>query len=118
MPSETYYGQPTTGSIGKHLPKEIVRIERDYTHAEVCQYVNGLIRNSQQILDDVSPRARIAADARGVLGLCRERQRPPEGGVLVQGGHQGQSHCRGHVVDQSGVAYWSFREGKRLECLR
>ncbi|EIW71762.1 hypothetical protein TREMEDRAFT_22967, partial [Tremella mesenterica DSM 1558] len=38
VPSETYFGQPTTGIISRHLPKEILRIERDWSEGEVCQF--------------------------------------------------------------------------------
>jgi len=41
VPSETYFGQPTTGVIGQDLPKEIVRIERDWSLGDICQYVNN-----------------------------------------------------------------------------
>ena len=37
VPSNSYYSQPQTGTIGKHLPKEIIRIERDWSGGEVCQ---------------------------------------------------------------------------------
>ena len=39
VPTNSYYGQPVTGTIGRHLPKEIVRIERDWSDGEVCQWV-------------------------------------------------------------------------------
>ncbi|KAL1413807.1 hypothetical protein Q8F55_001591 [Vanrija albida] len=35
--SNTYYGQPPTGTIGRDLPKEIVRVERDYSLGDICQ---------------------------------------------------------------------------------
>lgn len=38
MPSsESYFGQPVTGTIGQHLPKEVIRVERDWSGGEVCQ---------------------------------------------------------------------------------
>jgi hypothetical protein len=37
VPTNSYYGQPVTGVIGRHLPKEIVRIDRDWSDGEVCQ---------------------------------------------------------------------------------
>ncbi|OCF37261.1 hypothetical protein I316_01169 [Kwoniella heveanensis BCC8398] len=37
LPPKSYYNQPITGTIGRHLPKEIVRIERDWSGGEVCQ---------------------------------------------------------------------------------
>lgn len=39
VPNSTYYGQPQTGTIGRDLPKEIVRIDRDWSLGDVCQYV-------------------------------------------------------------------------------
>lgn len=33
----SYFGQPVTGVIGVHLPKEVVRVERDWSGGEVCQ---------------------------------------------------------------------------------
>ncbi|KAK6908977.1 hypothetical protein I203_102984 [Kwoniella mangroviensis CBS 8507] len=38
LPPHSYFHQPITGTIGKHLPKEIVRIERDWSGGEVCQF--------------------------------------------------------------------------------
>ncbi|WVR08295.1 hypothetical protein IAU60_005344 [Kwoniella sp. DSM 27419] len=38
IPAHSYYYTPITGTIGKHLPKEIVRIERDWSGGEVCQF--------------------------------------------------------------------------------
>ncbi|ORY35010.1 Golgin subfamily A member 7/ERF4 family-domain-containing protein [Naematelia encephala] len=38
LPDTTYFGQPVTGTIGLHLPKEVVRIERDWSGGEVCQF--------------------------------------------------------------------------------
>lgn len=35
----SYFHQPVTGEIGKHLPKEMVRIERDWSGGEMCQCV-------------------------------------------------------------------------------
>lgn len=37
VPTNSYYGQAVTGTIGIHLPKEIIRIERDWSDGEVCQ---------------------------------------------------------------------------------
>lgn len=39
VPNSTYYGQPQTGTIGRDLPKEIVRIERDWHLGDICQCV-------------------------------------------------------------------------------
>jgi hypothetical protein len=50
LPQQTYFHQPQTGDIAQHLPKEIIRVERDWSDGEVCQYVFPLI-----------PRALIAA---------------------------------------------------------
>ncbi|PWZ03648.1 hypothetical protein BCV70DRAFT_197847 [Testicularia cyperi] len=36
--SSTAFGTPVTGKIGVHLPKEIVRIERDYSSGELPQF--------------------------------------------------------------------------------
>ncbi|RSH93676.1 hypothetical protein EHS25_006323 [Saitozyma podzolica] len=41
LPGRSYFNQPVTGSIGAHLPKEIVRIERDWSGGEVCQFETG-----------------------------------------------------------------------------
>nr|ODN91272.1 hypothetical protein L203_01477 [Cryptococcus depauperatus CBS 7841] len=38
LPPMSYYHQPVTGEIGKHLPKEMVRIERDWSEGEICQF--------------------------------------------------------------------------------
>ncbi|ODO00613.1 hypothetical protein L198_02933 [Cryptococcus wingfieldii CBS 7118] len=38
LPPMSYYHTPVTGVIGQHLPKEMVRIERDWTDGEVCQF--------------------------------------------------------------------------------
>ncbi|WVQ96412.1 hypothetical protein IAU59_003517 [Kwoniella sp. CBS 9459] len=38
LPPKSYFNQPITGTIGRHLPKEIVRIERDWSGGEVCQF--------------------------------------------------------------------------------
>lgn len=37
----SYFHQPVTGEIGKHLPKEMVRIERDWSGGEMCQCVHS-----------------------------------------------------------------------------
>jgi hypothetical protein len=37
--ASTYYGQPATGTIGQDLPKEILRVERDWILGDVCQCV-------------------------------------------------------------------------------
>jgi hypothetical protein len=37
LPGKSYFRQPITGTIGRHLPKEVVRIERDWSDGEVCQ---------------------------------------------------------------------------------
>ena len=37
VPGSRYFGQPATGVIGRHLPKEVVRVERDWSGGEVCQ---------------------------------------------------------------------------------
>lgn len=39
LPPMSYFHQPVTGEIGKHLPKEMVRIERDWSGGEMCQCV-------------------------------------------------------------------------------
>ncbi|OXC67669.1 hypothetical protein AYX13_03755 [Cryptococcus neoformans] len=38
LPPMSYFHQPVTGEIGKHLPKEMVRIERDWSGGEMCQF--------------------------------------------------------------------------------
>ncbi|KAK8849445.1 hypothetical protein IAR55_004778 [Kwoniella newhampshirensis] len=38
LPPDTYFLQPVTGTIGRHLPKEIVRVERDWSGGEVCRF--------------------------------------------------------------------------------
>lgn len=35
------FGTPQVGIIGHHKPREIVRIERDYTAGETCQFWSG-----------------------------------------------------------------------------
>jgi hypothetical protein len=38
LPSDaSYFGGPPTGTIGKDLPKEILRVERDWSTGEICQ---------------------------------------------------------------------------------
>ena len=38
LPAEHSYGAPATNLIGVHYPREIVRIERDYTSGELPQF--------------------------------------------------------------------------------
>ncbi|WVQ79493.1 hypothetical protein IAT38_001592 [Cryptococcus sp. DSM 104549] len=38
LPTDSYFHQPVTGTIGRHLPKEVVRVERDWSGGEVCQF--------------------------------------------------------------------------------
>ncbi|WVW86618.1 hypothetical protein I302_108671 [Kwoniella bestiolae CBS 10118] len=38
LPPHSYFHQPITGTIGKHLPKEVIRIDRDWSGGEVCQF--------------------------------------------------------------------------------
>ncbi|WRT69422.1 uncharacterized protein IL334_006408 [Kwoniella shivajii] len=38
IPKNSYFHQPQTGIIGKHLPKEMVRIERDWSDGEICKF--------------------------------------------------------------------------------
>jgi hypothetical protein len=35
------FGTPQIGIIGKHKPREIVRIDRDYSDGEICQFWSG-----------------------------------------------------------------------------
>ncbi|KAH6917665.1 Golgin subfamily A member 7/ERF4 family-domain-containing protein, partial [Coprinopsis sp. MPI-PUGE-AT-0042] len=37
-PSDTAYGTPPMGHIGVHHPREILRVERDFTGGEVIQF--------------------------------------------------------------------------------
>lgn len=37
------FGTPPVGVIGKHKPREIVRVERDYSVGELCQFWSGWI---------------------------------------------------------------------------
>lgn len=37
IPANSYFAQPPTGDMAQHLPKEVVRIERDWSDGEVCQ---------------------------------------------------------------------------------
>jgi hypothetical protein len=37
IPTNSYYGEGVTGKVGRDLPKEIIRIERDWSGGEVCQ---------------------------------------------------------------------------------
>ncbi|TFK76640.1 hypothetical protein BDN72DRAFT_754048 [Pluteus cervinus] len=37
-PSHSAYGTPPVGQIGRHHPREVLRIERDYTGGEVIQF--------------------------------------------------------------------------------
>jgi hypothetical protein len=37
QPNSTYYGQPPTGIIGRDLPKEIVRVDREWSLGDICQ---------------------------------------------------------------------------------
>ena len=41
LPEQSYFHQPATGDISQHLPKEIIRVERDWSDGEVCQYVSA-----------------------------------------------------------------------------
>ncbi|KAL7424897.1 hypothetical protein Q5752_000583 [Cryptotrichosporon argae] len=38
VPSPSYFSQPVTGVLGVHLPKEIVRVERDWSGGEAAQF--------------------------------------------------------------------------------
>ena len=39
LPSDaSYFGGPQTGTIGSDLPKEILRVERDWSTGEICQF--------------------------------------------------------------------------------
>ncbi|KLT44281.1 hypothetical protein CC85DRAFT_283795 [Cutaneotrichosporon oleaginosum] len=38
QPNSTYYGQPPTGIIGRDLPKEIVRVDREWSLGDICQF--------------------------------------------------------------------------------
>lgn len=40
---ESVFGTAPTGVIGRHKPREIVRIERDYSGGELCQFWSGWI---------------------------------------------------------------------------
>ena len=43
-PGDIYFGSEPTGTIGLHHPKEIVRIERDWSAgAEVCQFYSSWV---------------------------------------------------------------------------
>lgn len=35
------FGTPQIGIIGKHKPREIIRIDRDYSDGEICQFWSG-----------------------------------------------------------------------------
>lgn len=35
------FGTPQTGIIGRHKPREIIRIDRDYSSGEICQFWSG-----------------------------------------------------------------------------
>lgn len=37
VPGLSYFGQAKTGVVGLHLPKEVIRVERDWSDGEVCQ---------------------------------------------------------------------------------
>lgn len=39
QPNSTYFNQPVTGVIGRDLPKEIIRIERDWSLGDIAQCV-------------------------------------------------------------------------------
>jgi hypothetical protein len=38
LPEDSAYFSPPVGQIGVHHPREIVRVERDYTGGEVMQF--------------------------------------------------------------------------------
>lgn len=37
------FGSAPQGVIGKHKPREVIRVERDYTGGELCQFWSGWI---------------------------------------------------------------------------
>lgn len=37
IPTNSYYGEGVTGKVGRDLPKEMIRIERDWSGGEICQ---------------------------------------------------------------------------------
>nr|XP_018260533.1 uncharacterized protein I303_07455 [Kwoniella dejecticola CBS 10117]OBR82691.1 hypothetical protein I303_07455 [Kwoniella dejecticola CBS 10117] len=54
LPPQSYFHQPISGTIGRHLPKEIIRIDRDWSGGELCQFdtvypleLDGRIRPSE-----------------------------------------------------------------------
>ncbi|ORY91578.1 Golgin subfamily A member 7/ERF4 family-domain-containing protein [Leucosporidium creatinivorum] len=40
---ESVYGTAQVGVIGKHKPREVIRVERDYSGGELCQFWSGWI---------------------------------------------------------------------------
>ncbi|KAM0746339.1 hypothetical protein T439DRAFT_294260 [Meredithblackwellia eburnea MCA 4105] len=40
---ESVFGSAPVGVIGKHKPREVLRIERDYSAGEICQFWSGWI---------------------------------------------------------------------------
>lgn len=40
---ESVYGTQPVGVIGKHKPREVIRVERDYSGGELCQFWSGWI---------------------------------------------------------------------------
>ncbi|BGP47245.1 hypothetical protein JCM10450v2_003097 [Rhodotorula kratochvilovae] len=40
---ESVFGTPPVGVIGKTRPREVIRVERDYTAGETCQFWSGWI---------------------------------------------------------------------------
>lgn len=40
---ESVYGTAPVGVIGKHKPREVIRVERDYSGGELCQFWSGWI---------------------------------------------------------------------------
>ncbi|WVF68892.1 hypothetical protein IAT40_003665 [Kwoniella sp. CBS 6097] len=76
LPPKSYYNQPITGTIGRHLPKEIVRIERDWSGGEVCQFestfpleLEGRVQPSQftAFINDLNEILSAAYSVRGAI---------------------------------------------------
>ena len=67
--SRQIFGTPPVGIIGKHKPREIIRIHRDYSAGEICQFsskyppeLEGRVRNILALIQEAMLKAKFLTD--------------------------------------------------------
>ncbi|KAI9632918.1 Golgin subfamily A member 7/ERF4 family-domain-containing protein [Dioszegia hungarica] len=74
VPGLSYFGQAKTGVVGLHLPKEVIRVERDWSDGEICQFetsfpmeLDGRITPMafQSLIESINTRLTAAYSIRG-----------------------------------------------------